>query len=240
MSFQNEDDEEELSPNLSSEEFDELTNTKNSNKEIFNSLREQNILNKKHQQKDKYKIFSQSTNNIRESKNKIYKELNFGYENKNINIAESNNNNNIETANFFQEDMNMKNNNDNNNSQNNNNQKIENYINKPIYENKNINTDKQENKNNVSQDYQSFLAERLSLIQQNLNEEEKKDTNENNNKEKQTNINEYYKYENLSKKDIMNYYFNLDNKINNINHDDKKYIIFICIFFFFFIQILLN
>ena len=129
MSFQNEDDEEELSPNLSSEEFDELTNTKNSNKEIFNSLREQNILNKKHQQKDKYKIFSQSTNNIRESKNNIYKELNFGYENKNINIAESNNNNNIETANFFQEDMNMKNNNDNNNSQNNNNQKIETYIN---------------------------------------------------------------------------------------------------------------
>ena len=225
MSFQNEDDEEELSPNLSSEEFDELTNTKNSNKEIFNSLREQNILNKKHQQKDKYKIFSQSTNNIRESKNKIYKELNFGYENKNINIVESNNNNNIETANFFQEDMNMKNNNDNINSQNNNNQKIETYINKPIYENKNINIDKQENKNNVSQDYQSFLAERLSLIQQNLNEEEKKDTNENNNKEKQMNINEYYKYENLSKKDIMNYYFNLDNKINNINHDDKKYII---------------
>ena len=222
MSFQNEEDEEDLSPNLSSEEFDELTSTRNYKQEMYNSLNEQNTLNKKNQQKDMYKIFSQSTNDIRENKNKIFKELNFGYVNNNINIAESNDNNNIETANFFQEDMNIKNNNEND-LQNNNNQKIETYINKPIYENKNINMEKPNN--NMSQNYQSFLAEILNLIHQNFNEEEKKEINESDNKEKQQNNNDYYQYENFSKKDIMNYYFNVNNKIDNINQDEKKYII---------------
>ena len=229
MSFQNEDDEEDLSPNLSSEELDELTNKKNYKEDLINSLNEQEILNKKKQEKDIYKMFSQSRNNINERKNKIYNELNFGYANNNLNVEESNNiNDNIETANFFQEEINIKNSNDNDSKNNNN--KIETYNNKRIYENKNANIDTKEN--NVSQNYQSFLAERLNLIHQNLNEEGKKETNDNDNKEQQQQKNnDYYKYENFSKKDIMNYYFNVDNKINNINNinsinqDEKKYMI---------------
>ena len=89
MSFQNEEDEEDLSPNLSSEEFNELTGTKYYKEEIINFDKENEILNNNNQEKeiDNYKIYSQSTNNIKETKNNFFQELNLSYADRNINLA---------------------------------------------------------------------------------------------------------------------------------------------------------
>ena len=57
----------------------------------------------------------------------------------------------------------------------------------------------------------------------NINDKENNENNEIENKEQIINNNDYYKYENFSKKDIMNYYFNLDNKINEINQNEEQY-----------------
>ena len=230
MSFQNEEDEEDLSPNLSSEEFNELTGTKYYKEEIINFDKENEILNNNNQEKeiDNYKIYSQSTNNIKETKNNFFQELNLSYADRNINLAVSNNNNNnntnIETANFYKEENGININNNYKDNEKNINNNIQTNINIPINENKNQNDkniDKSEN--NISQNYQSFLTERLNLINLNINDKEKNENNENENKEQIINNNDYYKYENFSKKDIMNYYFNLDNKINEINQNEEQY-----------------
>ena len=229
MSFQNEEDEEDLSPNLSSEEFNELTGTKYYKEEIINFDKENEILNNNNQEKeiDNYKIYSQSTNNLKETKNNFFQELNLSYADRNINLAVSNNinnNTNIETANFYKEENGININNNYKDNEKNINNNIQTNINIPINENKNQNDkniDKSEN--NISQNYQSFLTERLNLINLNINDKEKNENNEIENKEQIINNNDYYKYENFSKKDIMNYYFNLDNKINEINQNEEQY-----------------
>ena len=78
-------------------------------------------------------------------------------------------------------------------------------------------------KNDLKYNYQSFLAERLNFIHQNLDDKKEKEKNNIDIKEKnKIQEVEYYKYDNFSKKDIMNYYFNIDN-INNNNIEIKNF-----------------
>ena len=218
MSFQNEDEEEDLSPNLSSEEFNELTNNKSYNGFTINSKKDQEVNIKINEnEKDKYKMPSYYTSrNLKESKDKELTDLHFSYEYNNKEIPEIIDNN-----------MNDNSNNKNEKENNINDKNIfiskkmnaENDINKSLEENKNSNLNNQ--KNDLKYNYQSFLAERLSSIHQNLNDknEKGKEITDINNKEKNK-IQEvdYYKYDNFSKKDIMNYYFNIDNNNNEIKN----------------------
>ena len=239
MSFQNEDEEEDLSPNLSSEEFNELANNDKYKEEITNSEKEHEIkIGEDFDDKENnailsydnneneiniYKRSSYSTNNIKENKNKVLNDLNFSYKNVLNKEISKNNNYTIKSEEYidnnkkFKEEIKTDNiNNDNNIINNNNIQKSN--INKSLENTKNINMNILET--DIGHNYQSFLTERLNLINQNLNKEQKNENEINSNGKENINKNDYYKYKNFSKKDIMNYYFNLDNTIENKNYVD--------------------
>ena len=239
MSFQNDDDEEDLSPNLSSEEFNELANNDKYKEEITNSEKEHEIkIGEDFDDKENnailsydnneneiniYKRSSYSTNNIKENKNKVLNDLNFSYNNALNKEISKNNNYTIKSEEYidnnkkFKEEIKTDNiNNDNNIINNNNIQKSN--INKSLENTKNINMNILET--DIGHNYQSFLTERLNLINQNLNKEPKNENEINSNGKENINKNDYYKYKNFSKKDIMNYYFNLDNTIENKNYVD--------------------
>ena len=239
MSFQNEDEEEDLSPNLSSEEFNELANNDKYKEEITNSEKEHEIkIGEDFDDKENnailsydnneneiniYKRSSYSTNNIKENKNKILNDLNFSYKNDLNKEISKNNNYTIKSEEYidnnkkFKEEIKTDNiNNDNNIINNNNIQKSN--INKSLENTKNLNMNILET--DIGHNYQSFLTERLNLINQNLNKEQKNENEINSDGKENINKNDYYKYKNFSKKDIMNYYFNLDNTIENKNYVD--------------------
>ena len=239
MSFQNEDEEEDLSPNLSSEEFNELANNDKYKEEITNSEKEHEIkIGEDFDDKENnailsydnneneiniYKRSSYSTNNIKENKNKVLNDLNFSYNNALNKEISKNNNYTIKSEEYidnnkkFKEEIKTDNiNNDNNIINNNNIQKSN--INKSLENTKNLNMNILET--DIGHNYQSFLTERLNLINQNLNKEQKNENEINSNGKENINKNDYYKYKNFSKKDIMNYYFNLDNTIENKNYVD--------------------
>ena len=239
MSFQNEDEEEDLSPNLSSEEFNELANNDKYKEEITNSEKEHEIkIGEDFDDKENnailsydnneneiniYKRSSYSTNNIKENKNKVLNDLNFSYNNALNKEISKNNNYTIKSEEYidnnkkFKEEIKTDNiNNDNNIINNNNIQKSN--INKSLENTKNINMNILET--DIGHNYQSFLTERLNLINQNLNKEPKNENEINSDGKENINKNDYYKYKNFSKKDIMNYYFNLDNTIENKNYVD--------------------
>ena len=239
MSFQNEDEEEDLSPNLSSEEFNELANNDKYKEEITNSEKEHEIkIGEDFDDKENnailsydnneneiniYKRSSYSTNNIKENKNKVLNDLNFSYKNVLNKEISKNNNYTIKSEEYidnnkkFKEEIKTDNiNNDNNIINNNNIQKSN--INKSLENTKNINMNILET--DIGHNYQSFLTERLNLINQNLNKEPKNENEINSDGKENINKNDYYKYKNFSKKDIMNYYFNLDNTIENKNYVD--------------------
>ena len=229
MSFQNEDEEEDLTPNLSSEEFNELTNNKSYNGFTMNSKKEHEInfiIDKN--EKDKYKMPSYFTSrNLKESKDKDLYEfhLSYGHNDNNKNMPEiienfnNNNNRNIIMNNTNEIEKNINDNNNNNYISKKINIEINN--NKSLEENKNSNLNNP--KNDLKYNYQSFLAERLNLIHQNLDDKKEKEKNNIDIKEKnKIQEVEYYKYDNFSKKDIMNYYFNIDN-INNNNIEIKNF-----------------
>ena len=239
MSFQNDDDEEDLSPNLSSEEFNELANNDKYKEEITNSEKEHEIkIGEDFDDKENnailsydnneneiniYKRSSYSTNNIKENKNKVLNDLNFSYNNALNKEISKNNNYTIKSEEYidnnkkFKEEIKTDNiSNDNNIINNNNIQKSN--INKSLENTKNLNMNILET--DIGHNYQSFLTERLNLINQNLNKEQKNENEINSNGKENINKNDYYKYKNFSKKDIMNYYFNLDNTIENKNYVD--------------------
>ena len=239
MSFQNDDDEEDLSPNLSSEEFNELANNDKYKEEITNSEKEHEIkIGEDFDDKENnailsydnneneiniYKRSSYSTNNIKENKNKVLNDLNFSYNNALNKEISKNNNYTIKSEEYidnnkkFKEEIKTDNiSNDNNIINNNNIQKSN--INKSLENTKNLNMNILET--DIGHNYQSFLTERLNLINQNLNKEQKNENEINSNGKENIDKNDYYKYKNFSKKDIMNYYFNLDNTIENKNYVD--------------------
>ena len=239
MSFQNEDEEEDLSPNLSSEEFNELANNDKYKEEITNSEKEHEIkIGEDFDDKENnailsydnneneiniYKRSSYSTNNIKENKNKVLNDLNFSYNNALNKEISINNNYTIKSEEYIDNNKKLKEeiktdniNNDNNIINNNNIQKSN--INKSLENTKNINMNILET--DIGHNYQSFLTERLNLINQNLNKEPKNENEINSDGKENINKNDYYKYKNFSKKDIMNYYFNLDNTIENKNYVD--------------------
>ena len=222
MSFQNEDDDEEdISHNLSSEEFNELTKSKSYNGYTIDSQKEKEInininYDKKEHKKENPNMPLYNNYNTKDNKPDSLTGLNFSYKDKN-------------NANLQKDDDNINNKNvaveNNNNEVRDNKKETQMVINKSLEENKNINISESE----LSHNYQSFLTERLNLINQNLNKNNENEKNEIDYKEEnKQKVDEYYNYNNLSKKDIMNYYFNFENKIENKDYNDttkidKKY-----------------
>ena len=221
MSFRHEDEDENISPNLSSEELKELTDNKSYKNYLNNSSSEYIIKKgaafiKKDDELDNYKI--NSYNDVIKCKNEL-SELNQSYRNKESkDLSKKDNNNNISynTKIINEEILKEKNNVDN--EKQNENKSIQLIINKTNEEQKNSNIDSQEK--DISHNYQSFLTERLNLINKNFdnNKNELSDFYD----KKQNNLGEtdFYKYNNLSEKDIMAYYFNFDDKTEMRDYKD--------------------